>query len=192
MCVLFEPWRRPLTGEALGFSLFYFADDGEAEGDRYHLLMEGARFADEHGLAAVRAPERHFHHFGGLFPNPSVTGRGGGRDLAGASMLSVPGGAVPLGRSEPRRTGPNRPSAHRVVGDDLRGQSGAEDAARPATVTTPAPMAMAVAVAQMSYGVITAGTAADRPVSAAATALSAVIRWSLPRAGSSWPAHSRP
>ncbi|WP_206307158.1 hypothetical protein [Streptomyces sp. F001] len=41
----------------MGFSLFYFADDGEAEGDRYHLLMEGARFADEHGLA-VWMPER--------------------------------------------------------------------------------------------------------------------------------------
>lgn len=55
------------------FSLFYFADDAESEGDRYRLLMSGARFADEHGFAAVWTPERHFHQFGGLFPNPSVT-----------------------------------------------------------------------------------------------------------------------
>jgi len=55
------------------FSLFYFADDAESEGDRYRLLMEGARFADERGFAAVWTPERHFHQFGGLFPNPSVT-----------------------------------------------------------------------------------------------------------------------
>lgn len=55
------------------FSLFYFADDGDAGSDRYRLLLDGARFADTHGFAAVWTPERHFHRFGGLFPNPSVT-----------------------------------------------------------------------------------------------------------------------
>jgi natural product biosynthesis luciferase-like monooxygenase protein len=55
------------------FSLFYFADDGDAEGRKYRLLLEGAAFADQHGFAAVWTPERHFHRFGGLFPNPSVT-----------------------------------------------------------------------------------------------------------------------
>lgn len=92
MCDSFQPWRRPLTGETVGFSLFHFADDGEAEGDRYHLLMEGPRFADEHGLDAVWTPERHFHHFGGLFHEPVSHGRGGGgRDLAGASTRPAPG-----------------------------------------------------------------------------------------------------
>jgi natural product biosynthesis luciferase-like monooxygenase protein len=56
------------------FSLFYFADDASADGSRYGLLLAGARFADEHGLAAVWTPERHFHSFGGLYPNPAVTG----------------------------------------------------------------------------------------------------------------------
>lgn len=56
------------------FSLFYFADDSDAGGDRYRLLLEGARFADAHGFTAVWTPERHFHPFGGLYPNPSVTG----------------------------------------------------------------------------------------------------------------------
>ena len=58
----------------MDFSLFYFA--GRAAGDRqdrYRLLLDGARFADEHGFAAVWTPERHFHPFGGLYPNPSVT-----------------------------------------------------------------------------------------------------------------------
>jgi natural product biosynthesis luciferase-like monooxygenase protein len=55
-------------------SLFYFADDCEAGKDRYRLLLEGARFADTHGLAAVWTPERHFHPFGGQYPNPAVTG----------------------------------------------------------------------------------------------------------------------
>src|SRR5437016_13039871 len=36
-------------------------------------LLEGAKFADRHGFAAVWTPERHFHEFGGLYPNPSVT-----------------------------------------------------------------------------------------------------------------------
>ncbi|MFE0652460.1 MupA/Atu3671 family FMN-dependent luciferase-like monooxygenase [Streptomyces sp. NPDC059534] len=58
------------------FSLFYFADDSTPEGGagRYELLLEGARFADRHGWRAVWTPERHFHAFGGLYPNPAVTG----------------------------------------------------------------------------------------------------------------------
>jgi natural product biosynthesis luciferase-like monooxygenase protein len=54
-------------------SLFYFASDDNQEGDKYRLLLEGARFADQGGFAAIWTPERHFHAFGGLFPNPSVT-----------------------------------------------------------------------------------------------------------------------
>ncbi|MFD4911732.1 MupA/Atu3671 family FMN-dependent luciferase-like monooxygenase [Streptomyces virginiae] len=58
----------------MDLSLFYFANDsGGAESDRYRLLLEGARFADENGFAAVWTPERHFHPFGGTYPNPSVT-----------------------------------------------------------------------------------------------------------------------
>jgi natural product biosynthesis luciferase-like monooxygenase protein len=37
-------------------------------------LLEGAKFADRHGFVAVWTPERHFHAFGGLYPNPAVTG----------------------------------------------------------------------------------------------------------------------
>jgi natural product biosynthesis luciferase-like monooxygenase protein len=62
----------------MDFSLFYFsaADDAEKAGqrDKYRLLLEGARYADHHGFTAVWTPERHFHSFGGLYPNPSVTG----------------------------------------------------------------------------------------------------------------------
>jgi len=56
------------------FSLFYFANDSvELTDDRYGLLLDGARFADQHGFEAVWTPERHFHPFGGLYPNPAVT-----------------------------------------------------------------------------------------------------------------------
>jgi natural product biosynthesis luciferase-like monooxygenase protein len=58
----------------IDFSLFYFAsDEGESAANKYALLLEGARFADQHGFAAVWTPERHFGAFGGLYPNPAVT-----------------------------------------------------------------------------------------------------------------------
>ncbi|HEV2800655.1 MAG TPA: amino acid adenylation domain-containing protein [Pyrinomonadaceae bacterium] len=55
------------------FSLFYFAAEDGAGGNAYKLLLEGARFADEHGFSAVWTPERHFHSFGGIYPNPALT-----------------------------------------------------------------------------------------------------------------------
>ncbi|HEX2093151.1 MAG TPA: amino acid adenylation domain-containing protein, partial [Longimicrobiaceae bacterium] len=59
----------------MAFSLFYFASAAEGSGRaKYRLLLEGARFADRNGFEAVWTPERHFHAFGGLYPNPSVTG----------------------------------------------------------------------------------------------------------------------
>jgi natural product biosynthesis luciferase-like monooxygenase protein len=61
-------------GKSPEFSLFYFASDHESRAqDRYRLLMEGAKFADANGFHAVWTPERHFHAFGGLYPNPAVT-----------------------------------------------------------------------------------------------------------------------
>lgn len=66
---------QPITDKKIDFSLFYFAsDDNPTGGDKYRLLMEGAKFADRHNFTAVWTPERHFHRFGGLYPNPSVAG----------------------------------------------------------------------------------------------------------------------
>jgi natural product biosynthesis luciferase-like monooxygenase protein len=60
--------KRPID-----FSLFYFSANSKGGGpEHYKLLLDGARFADEHGFVAVWTPERHFHSFGGLYPNPSV------------------------------------------------------------------------------------------------------------------------
>ena len=55
------------------FSIFFFGDQG---GDRglYDLVLKCARFADDHGFEAIWTPERHFHRFGGPYPNPSVLG----------------------------------------------------------------------------------------------------------------------
>ncbi len=83
----------PAGKKVMDFSLFYFASEDESlearsrstasdaprpEADeaptRYRLLLEGAKFADTHGFKAVWTPERHFHSFGGLYPNPAVVG----------------------------------------------------------------------------------------------------------------------
>jgi natural product biosynthesis luciferase-like monooxygenase protein len=58
------------------FSLFYFANEAEtvAARDRYQLLLETAKFADAQGFTAIWTPERHFHEFGGIYPNPAVVG----------------------------------------------------------------------------------------------------------------------
>jgi natural product biosynthesis luciferase-like monooxygenase protein len=62
------------SASGIDFSLFYFAsDESSSDSQKYRLLLEGARFADENDFAAVWTPERHFHAFGGLYPNPSVT-----------------------------------------------------------------------------------------------------------------------
>ncbi|WP_413104180.1 MupA/Atu3671 family FMN-dependent luciferase-like monooxygenase [Streptomyces sp. Inha503] len=56
------------------FSVLYFANrevtDASAE---YDLLLDTARFADEHDFSALWMPERHFHRFGGAYPNPALT-----------------------------------------------------------------------------------------------------------------------
>ncbi|MDY7094443.1 MAG: MupA/Atu3671 family FMN-dependent luciferase-like monooxygenase [Acidobacteriota bacterium] len=64
------------SDRGMDFGLFFFsADSTEGEpGERYRLLLDAARFADRRGFSSVWTPERHFHAFGGLYPNPSVTG----------------------------------------------------------------------------------------------------------------------
>jgi natural product biosynthesis luciferase-like monooxygenase protein len=56
------------------FSLYYWGNDDGVGQDKYTMLLEGAKFGDKNGFCAVWTPERHFHAFGGLYPNPSVTG----------------------------------------------------------------------------------------------------------------------
>ncbi|MER5887627.1 MupA/Atu3671 family FMN-dependent luciferase-like monooxygenase [Streptomyces sp. NPDC001941] len=74
----------PPSRPAPDFSVYFFGDypqdesgsvGGAGSGSRpgkYDTLLETARFADRHGFHALWMPERHFHSFGGLFPNPAV------------------------------------------------------------------------------------------------------------------------
>jgi natural product biosynthesis luciferase-like monooxygenase protein len=68
-----EPYAR--VPPRMEFGIMFFASGGGSRGrGKYELLLEAARFADRNGFSAVWTPERHFHEFGGLFPNPAVLG----------------------------------------------------------------------------------------------------------------------
>lgn len=83
------------------FSLFYFADASEQRGsERYRLLLEGAKFGDRNGFAAVWTPERHFHRFGGSYPNPSLTSAA---IAAVTERIAIRAGSVVLPLHDPIR-----------------------------------------------------------------------------------------
>ncbi len=80
--VVIQPTRQLKTGtesemeistKKMDFSLFYFASEVDQH-DKYRLLIEGAKFGDKNGFSAIWTPERHFHEFGGIYPNPAVAG----------------------------------------------------------------------------------------------------------------------
>ncbi len=57
----------------LELGLYFFAADKPAlSGGKYDLLMECCKFADTNGFSSIWTPERHFHEFGGAYPNASV------------------------------------------------------------------------------------------------------------------------
>ncbi|MEH6521671.1 MupA/Atu3671 family FMN-dependent luciferase-like monooxygenase [Sulfitobacter sp.] len=68
--------RGPIavSDRKIAFNLFYWGNDDGVGREKYRLLLEGAKFADANGFNAIWTPERHFHAFGGPYPNPSVTG----------------------------------------------------------------------------------------------------------------------
>ncbi len=69
------PNRHPdRTPGGIEFSIFFWGNDDSQGSQKYEMLLEGAKFADENGFCAVWTPERHFHAFGGPYPNAAVTG----------------------------------------------------------------------------------------------------------------------
>ena len=83
------------------FSLYYFGNyESEFSEDKYELLLEGAKYADEHGFEAVWIPERHFHAFGGFSPNPSVVAAALARETR---RLRICAGSVVLPLHNPIR-----------------------------------------------------------------------------------------
>lgn len=96
-----ENESRQYSAKNIDFSLFYFASQSNApQAETYRLLMDSVRYADEHGFSAVWTPERHFHAFGGLYPNPSVISAA----LATAtSHIAIRAGSVVLPLHNPVR-----------------------------------------------------------------------------------------
>ncbi len=88
------------VSERMGFSLFFFASDQGTDRDKYRLVIESARYADNHGFTGIWTPERHFHPFGGLFPNPAVLGAALARET---QNLRIRAGSVVMPLNHPVR-----------------------------------------------------------------------------------------
>lgn len=66
--------KTAFSAKKMEFGLFYFANDEIKDmKNGYRLLLEGAKYADQNGFKAVWTPERHFHSFGAIYPNPAIT-----------------------------------------------------------------------------------------------------------------------
>jgi natural product biosynthesis luciferase-like monooxygenase protein len=95
------PAARQPAAAGPRFSLFYFGNYAAGEAaDHYRLVLEGAKFADRHGFEAIWTPERHFHEFGGLYPNPSVLSAA---IAATTERLQIRAGSVVLPLHDPLR-----------------------------------------------------------------------------------------
>ena len=89
------------SAKPVEFSLSYFASaDSGGVAEQYRLLLEGAKFGDRNGFAAIWTPERHFHAFGGLYPNPSVASAA---IAAVTQRIEIRGGSVVLPLHHPVR-----------------------------------------------------------------------------------------
>ena len=66
----YDTFVQPGKNAEMDFSLFFFSSYQHQEEDKYSLLLESAKFADQHGFEAIWTPERHFNEFEGLYPEP--------------------------------------------------------------------------------------------------------------------------
>ncbi len=91
----------PSDGQTMQFSLYYFGNYPAAYSeDKYRLILESAKYADEHNFTAVWLPERHFHSVGGFSPNSSVLAAALARDTR---RVQLRGGSVVLPLHHPVR-----------------------------------------------------------------------------------------
>ncbi len=96
---------RAAAWPSLSLSFFAAAGDQGAVGavtepDLYEFLLRSVEVADAAGLEAVWLPERHFHQFGGPYPNPAVLGAA---VAARTSRIAIRAGSVVAALHHPAR-----------------------------------------------------------------------------------------
>lgn len=88
-------------GRGIAFGLIFFSSsEAPFNGDKYRLVIESTRYADQHGFASVWIPERHFTKDGWLYPNPAVLQAALARET---SQISLRAGSVVLPLHNPLR-----------------------------------------------------------------------------------------
>lgn len=61
------------SDKEIAFGLIFFSSsEAPFGGEKYRMVIESAKFADQHGFSSVWIPERHFTKDGWLYPNPAV------------------------------------------------------------------------------------------------------------------------
>jgi len=67
------PTTHPGRDKGINFGLIFFSSsETPFSGEKYHLVLESAKFADQHDFSSIWIPERHFTKDGWLYPNPAV------------------------------------------------------------------------------------------------------------------------
>lgn len=91
-----------VVGDAIPqLSVFCFSDVArDSFAEKYEQLLSTARLADELNFHAIWTPERHFHTFGGMFPNPSVISAA---LAASTRRIAIRAGSVVLPLHDPLR-----------------------------------------------------------------------------------------
>ncbi|MEV5975997.1 MupA/Atu3671 family FMN-dependent luciferase-like monooxygenase [Streptomyces sp. NPDC052114] len=99
-----ERSEAPRPTRPLDFGVYFFGDYPQDESGprhgKYDHLLETARFADRNGFHSLWIPERHFHSFGGLFPNPVVLAAALARET---DRIRINAGSVVLPLHDPIR-----------------------------------------------------------------------------------------
>src|SRR5260370_7627615 len=67
------PTLTSRSGKGIEFGLIFFSSsEASFSEDKYRLVIETTKFADQHGFSSVWIPERHFTKDGWLYPNQAV------------------------------------------------------------------------------------------------------------------------
>ncbi len=95
------PTSIPGSGKGIDFGLIFFSSsETPFDGEKYQLVIESTRFADQHGFSSVWIPERHFTKDGWLYPNPAVLQAALARET---SQIALRAGSVVVPLHNPLR-----------------------------------------------------------------------------------------